>query len=134
MRRVLIAVVLALVACGETPEQEARQFLMGGIACMEENRELIIEFLGSKGLESPPENVGLEQAGQWCDNLQFEDLSDEAQVQLEKVGEALVGEIMPSVMAAAVQSALGEGVDESVAATLFDELTAALRRATQSLD
>ena len=117
------AVVLTATACSQTPAQEAGGFLGAISACIEQNRDAVIETF-----REGAEGDAYERYEGMC-GIDRESLSPEALARVEESGAAVLREAGPAIMRAAFATAgnpfSGEA-DEEQARTAQDEAVDAL--------
>ena len=130
IRNAVFAVVVTVTACGPaTPQDEARAFVLALAACIDGNRDAMTESFASRNA------LTTEQMDEMCDDVDQETLSEEARPLVEQAGRAALAEVLPTIMGAAMASALAgeEGIDQAVAAGAVDALVDAFTDAAASI-
>lgn len=138
MTRSLMAVALfavLLLGCEETPktpQAEAQDFLEAAAACVEEQRDYLLELIVTRPQDL--ESLGQEDMVELCRGLSIDSLSDEARVVVVQTGEAVGREFGKQLMEALVGAAFSGGMTEADAASLFDALVSGIRSAVAGID
>ena len=131
MATLLLAVPLQ--GCEQTPQAEAQMFFEDAAACVQEQREYLLEIIRTRpqGLQS----LVQDEMEDLCEGLSIENLSDEARLVVDQVGEAIVdGEIGQQLMEALMDLAFEGRMTEPEATSLLDMVVEVLLEMAAGVD
>ena len=143
--RIVVVSAVVAVACGPlSPQEEARAFLLDVVACLEDNRDELVEaFINSDESltvkQLAEDELPMEQVDELCDGLDSGALSEAAKPLVEEAGRAAFAKVLPALLGSALASAFagGDGFDQAAANGMLDGLVEALRdeaEAIQAID